>query len=103
MIPNHFSIIIQNDKPIVSYTNEIMKLFKVRLSSNCNKLEFATIKENQVHHIINESSTLVDTEGILFVYESSQDDEDMIQYEKSFQVQTFNPEDTSNNEIKQVL
>jgi len=55
-----------------------MKLFKGRLSPECNKLEFATIKENQVHHIINESSTLVDTEGILFVYESSYDNEDMI-------------------------
>lgn len=61
-----------------------MKLFKGRLSPECNKLEFATIKENQVHHIINESSTLVDTEGILFVYESSYDNEDMIYYEKSF-------------------
>lgn len=103
MIPNHFSIIIQNDKPIMSYTNEIMKLFKGRLSSECNKLEFATIKENQVHHIINEHNTLADTEGILFVYESSYDNEPMIYYEKSFYLNQFNPEDHSNHEIKQVL
>jgi len=62
----------------MSYTSEILELFKGRVSSDCSKLEFAAIKDNQVHSIINEKTTLVETEGILFVYESIEDQQDII-------------------------
>lgn len=51
----------------MSYTDEIMQLFKGRIDPKCNRLEIASIKDNQVHKIINDKTTLTETEGILFV------------------------------------
>lgn len=103
MIPNHFSIIIHHDKPIVSYSDEIMQLFKGRIDDKCDKLEFAAIKDNQVNNIINDKTTLGDTEGILFVYESNIHSEDIIFYEKAFYKTNFNPEDNSTSDVTNVL
>lgn len=61
-----------------------MQLFKGRINDKCDKLEFITIKNNQVHNIINDKTTLVDIEGILFIYESNSHNEDTIFYEKAF-------------------
>lgn len=48
-------------------TDEIMQLFKGYIDPYCDKLEFAFIKNNQVHIIADDKTILEDTEGILFV------------------------------------